>query len=260
MLTNIVTFRELVYQLFRRDFLMAYKKSVIGIGWIFLSPLVGIASWVLLNSAGILQPGDIQVDYPAFVLFSSSLWGLFMGFYSSAAGTLNAGSAFILQVRFPHEVLLVKQTAQHLATFSIGFLVNIGVLLLRGVVPDWTIIFLPLLALPLFFLAAGVGLMVSVFSVVITDVMNITNIVLGIVMYITPIIYRIDKIDSPILSVLVKYNPLTYLVGEIRDLMLFGYMSHPVEYIVSVLFAFGLFMLSWRLFYISEHKIIEKII
>jgi hypothetical protein len=49
MFRNIIASRELIYQLFKRDFLMSYKKSFFGIGWIFLAPVIGIISWVFMN-------------------------------------------------------------------------------------------------------------------------------------------------------------------------------------------------------------------
>ena len=256
---NIVDARELIWQLFRRDFLMAYKKSFLGITWIFISPLMGIISWVFMNATGILNPGDVGIPYPAFILFSTSIWGLFMGFYGSAAGTLDAGSSFVMQVKYPHEVLLMKQTAQHLANFLLGFLFNIIILIFFGVIPSWKIIFFPLVVLPLFFLGAGMGLVSSVISVVAIDIRRGFDTALGLLMYITPVIYS-NQVDNTFLRTVMAYNPLTYLFGNVRDLILFGRFDHPDRYLYAAIFALVVFLFSWRLFYISEEKVIEKMI
>lgn len=260
MFRNIVKSKELIWQLFRRDFLMAYKKSFFGLTWVFISPIIGIVSWVFLNAAGVLQPGDTSIPFPAYVLLGSSIWGLFMGFYSSAAGTLNAGGGFINQVKYPHEALLVKQTAQHLANFLITFFVNIIVLLLFGVVPSVGILLFPLAAIPLFFLGAGLGLIVSVISVVASDLTNLINIGLGFVFYAIPIVYQIDKINDPVLQVVVQLNPLSYLVTGARDLIVDGVIHYPDRYLVVAAASFIFFMLSWRLFFVSEDKVIERMI
>lgn len=260
MIRNIINSKELIIQLFRRDFLMAYKKSFLGFSWVLISPIIGIVSWVFMNSAGILQPGDVGIPYPAFVLLSSTVWGLFMGFYSSASGTLGAGGSFIMQVKYPHEVLLVKQTAQHLANFTITFAVNIVVLLIFNVVPDWKIILLPILMIPLFFLGAGLGLIVSVVSVVASDLTNFFNIILGFVFYATPVVYVATTVQNELLKRVIEYNPLTYLVGTIRDIIIYGRTDYLDRYLILSLFSFIFFMLAWRLFYISEDKVIEKMI
>lgn len=260
MFKNIVKSRELILQLFRRDFLMAYKKSFLGFTWILISPIVGILSWVFLNYAGVLQPGDAGIPFPAYVLLSSSIWGLFMGFYGAASSTLGAGAGFIMQVKYPHEALLAKQTAQFLANFLITFVINIVVLLLFGVVPDWKIILFPIIILPMFFLGAGLGLIISVVSVVAGDLSNIFNILLGLVFYATPIVYVADKIESELLRKVIELNPLTYLVGGVRDLVIYGQMQYPERFILVSVISFVFFMLAWRLFFVSEDKVIEKMI
>ncbi len=259
MYKNIIATRELIWQLFRRDFLMAYKKSFLGMTWIFIAPLIGIVSWVFMNATGILNPGEVGIPYPAFVLFSSAIWGLFMGFYDAGAGTLDAGSGIIMQVSYPHEALLVKQTAQHLANFLLSFMLNILILIVFGVTPSWKIIFFPVAILPLFFLGAGMGLVASVISVVAIDLRKGFDTALGLLMFITPVIYS-SKVDDALLQKVMVYNPLTYLVGNVRDLILFGRFDHPDRFLYSSLFALFVFLLSWRLFYISEEKVIEKMI
>jgi lipopolysaccharide transport system permease protein len=229
---NIVEAKELIWQLFKRDFLASYKKSFIGVSWLFISPLVGIISWVFLQKTGMLQPGDVGIPYPAYVLIGTSMWGLFMGFFNAAKETLSAGKALVMQVNYPHEALLFMQTAQHLANFLITFGITIVVLLLFGVLPSWKIVLFPLVIVPLFFLAAAIGLVVSMIAVVSIDFDKIVNVCLGLMMWITPIIYS-DKVDNQFVQTLIAWNPLTYLVCS---------------------------AISWRLFYVSEDKIIERMI
>ena len=69
MIENVVNSRELIWQLFKRDLLAGSKQSVLGILWIVISPLVGIVSWVLMNEAGVLHPGALDIPYPLYVLF-----------------------------------------------------------------------------------------------------------------------------------------------------------------------------------------------
>jgi lipopolysaccharide transport system permease protein len=259
MFKNIISSRELIYQLFKRDFLMAYKKSFFGIGWLFIAPVIGIISWVFMNATGILTPGDVGIPYPAYLLISSSIWGLFMGFYGASAGTLSAGSGFIMQVKYPHEVLLIKQAAQHLANFLITFITTILFLLFFGIHPSWKLIYFPILILPLFFLGAGLGLVISVINVVAPDLQKGFDFILSLAFYITPIIYS-QNIPNPLLKKITLLNPLTYLICGIRDLIIFGKYEYLDRYIYASLGTLLIFLVSWRLFYISEDKVIEKMI
>ena len=49
MVMNILKSRELIWQLFKRDFFAGYKQSFLGIFWVFISPVIGILSWVFLK-------------------------------------------------------------------------------------------------------------------------------------------------------------------------------------------------------------------
>ncbi len=259
MVKNMISSREFVFQLFKRDFIAAYKKSFLGVTWLVISPIVGILSWVLMNATGILKPGEVGIPYPAYVLLSSSIWGLFMGFYSAAESTLGAGSAFIIQVKYPHEALLLKQTAQHLANFLIGFATNVVFLIAFGVIPHWKIIFFPVLILPLFFLGAGLGLIFSVIGVVASEVRTVANLLLGFLIYVTPVIYSPNP-DNQLLLQLTKWNPLTYLIGAVRDEIIYGKIDHVDRFAFASFLSLVIFLLSWRLFFVSEDKVIEKMI
>ena len=259
MAKNVINSKELIWQLFKRDFFASYKKSFIGITWIFVAPIMGIASWVFLNMTGMLQPGDVGIPYPAYVLVGTSIWGLFMGFFNSANETLSAGQELVMQVNYPRETLLFKQTAQHLANFLITFIINIAVLVVIGVVPSWKIIFFPLVVLPLFFLGAAIGLVASMIAIVAVDISRMINMGMGLMMYLTPVIYS-DKVNNHLAQSIIKWNPLTYLVCSARDIIIYGSLYKPVGYFICLVLSFLLFMISWRLFYVSEDRIIERMI
>jgi lipopolysaccharide transport system permease protein len=259
MLGNIISSRDLIWQLFKRDFFASYKKSFMGITWIFISPIMGIVSWIFLNMTGMFQPGDVGIPYPAYVLVGSSMWGLFMGFFNSAKATLSSGKDLVFQVNYPHEALLFKETAQHLANFLITLLINIIVLFAFNIIPSWKIIFFPIVAMPLFFLGAAIGLIFSMISIVAIDINRIIEMGMSLLMYLTPIIYS-NKVNSTLVQEIIKWNPLTYLVCSARDIIIYGRLYNTAGFYACSGLSLFLFMISWRLFFISEDKIIERMI
>jgi len=164
-----------------------------------------------------------------------------------------------LQVSYPHEALLFKQTAQHLATFLISFFINILILVGFKVIPSWQIIFFPLVVLPLFFLGAAIGLITSMISIVAVDISRIINMGMGLLMYATPVIYS-DKVNSVLAQSIIRWNPLTYLVGSARDIIIYGRLYHVSGYLICAAISFLAFLISWRLFYVSEDRIIERML
>lgn len=256
---NVVTSRDLIYQLFKRDFLMMNKRSFLGMGWLLLGPITGIISWVLMNATGVLHPGDVGVPYPAYVLLSTSIWGLFMAFYNQTSDSLQVAQGFILQVNFPHEILVVKQALQVVANFCITFGVTLIVLACFGVFPRWPVLFLPLLVLPLFFLGASVGMFTSIIKVVGPDLHRFIGFGMGVLMFVTPVIYS-PNVPNAVLRRVIACNPLTYLVGGVRDLIIYGHVDSPLRYLVSSALTLVVFLVTWRLFFVTEERVIERLI
>lgn len=257
MLRNIYGSRELIWQLFKRDFLASNKKSFLGLGWIVLSPIIGILSWVFMNAAGVLRPGDVGIPYPAYVLLGTTFWGLFLGLFNGALQTLSAGQGFIAQVKYHHEAILAKQIMEQLANFAIVFALVLAALMIFGVYPSWQTLLLPLLILPMLFLACAFGLVLSPFNLMTVEVRKITDIAFGFLLLLTPIVYS-AKVSNGVLGVIVKYNPLTYAVGNVRDVVAYGRLDHPAYFLATALGSFLLFVLSWRLFFLAEEKVVEK--
>lgn len=257
MVKNIIRSRDLIWQLFKRDFLSGYKQSLLGLFWIVFSPIIGIFSWVFMNYTGILNPGDVGVPYPVYVLFGSTMWGLFMSIYSASAASLSSGGSLIVQVNFSHEALVAQQIAQTIANFIVNLLTLIFVFGFFAILPSWKVVFFPFTLIPLFFLGSGIGMVVSVLAVVVHDFTKMVTTILGFLMFLAPVIYT-PNFHNDILQMIIWWNPLTYLVGGTRDIVLYGRIDYFDGYLWATLFSIVLFLLSWRLFFLSEQKVAEK--
>ena len=250
--------RFLIEQLFKRDFLAAYKKSFLGIAWIFISPLTGIIAWVFLQKVGMLNPGELDVPYPAYVLVGTMCWEYFAGSLNSATRTLGAGKSLVMQVNYPHEAMLIKEVLQFLAHFTLKLILILIILTLFGVIPSWKTIFLPFYGLPLILLGSGIGLFLSLFVVISADVMKIVGMGMKLLMWSTPIIYS-AKASNETLRLINEYNPLTYGVCTMRDIILYGRVYGDYQFYYLLAASFIVFFISLRIFYTTEQQLVEKI-
>lgn len=258
MLTGIMQSRELIVQLFHRDILAGSKQSLLGIAWIWVSPLIGIASWLFLKQVGVLMPGRSDVPYPLFVLLGTTIWGMFMAVFASAASSLSANGNLILHASFSHQILVAQQVAQAGLSVAANLVLLAAAFAFFGVWPQWTVLLFPLSLVPLLLLGIGIGMIVSVFSILVRDMTKVITTLLGMLMFFTPVIYT-PEAGNELLRQCIRLNPLTYLVGGARDLMVSGTIQDAHAYAVAVSFAVAVFLLSWRIFFISEQKVAEKL-
>jgi lipopolysaccharide transport system permease protein len=256
--SNVVSFYPLAIQLFIRDFLGAYKKTFLGLFWIILSPFIAVVSWLFMNYTGILQPGKLDVPYPVYILMGTSLWNLFIGFYQASASTLSSGQSFILQVKYPHDILLLKNIIEQIVNFVIVITIQYLFFIYFDIYVSWKILLLPIAILPFFFFSAGLGLIMTVFGTVVPELRRIFDVFLNMVIFITPVIYSPSALTGK-LRILLYINPVTYYIDFARSIMLNTPLESPVGTIISVIFSFFVFIFSLRFFYRSEKLVIERL-
>jgi len=97
-------------------------------------------------------------------------------------------------------------------------------------------------------------------GVVAMDLSRGIGIVMGLLMYATPVMYA-GNVNSDFVRIVAKWNPLTYLVCSCRDIVVYGRLyGPPAGYFICAGISFLLFLIAWRLFYVSEHRIIERMV
>ena len=252
--------RELIFQLARREFFAEYKVSFIGGFWIILSPLAAVVSWLFLHRAHILRAGDVGVPYAAYVLIGSTMWGFFMSLYRTASITLQSSRYLIMNIALPHEAVFVAPMLVKAVDFAFSVLITAAVIAFFGIVPSWHALLLPLVVVPLFLFSASIGLIACLISAVSYDFSRALSYILGLVMFATPVVYSLDAIGSRWLRLVVMCNPLTYLVCSARDIILFGTLYYPGRFFVSSAAALCMFIFAWRVFYITENRIVERML
>jgi ABC-type polysaccharide/polyol phosphate export permease len=108
-------------------------------------------------------------------------------------------------------------------------------------------------------LGSGIGLILSLFDVITADVRKITNMGIKLLMWTTPIIYGGSDLN-PYLKIVNDYNPLTYMICSIRDIVLYGRIYGDLEFYYCFAAAIVVFLGAWRIFYVSEQQLVERMI
>jgi len=256
---NLRQYYFLYLQLIKVDMTTSYKRSFLGLTWLVLTPIFSVIVWVLLNGAGIFDPGDTGIPYPAYVLLSTSVWTFFQGSYQVTSNILINSGRFMVTARFPHIVLVIEQMTVHCINFIIPFLINLVVLLFYGVKFNAIALLFPVTLIPLLLCGTGLGLVVGLFRVVAIDFSKLADQAIFFLMFLTPIVYS-SKLNMGWFSDIVKMNPMTYLVGFSRDVLTRGEFYHPEIYMALFAGSFIFFYICLTVFMKSEEKLLERLI
>lgn len=258
MIRELFSARELIWRFFLRDFSARYRQSVLGIAWAVMMPLATVGIFVILNRAGILEIGELPVPYPVYALLGLASWNLFAGGITTASGSIIAAGSMVVKINFPKISLVIAATGQAIINFFIMTVLLIGIFLWYGISPSVSGILLAFLALiPLYLLTLGLGFIFSLAAGVLRDIPNVIGLAITALLFLTPILFPAPPATA--FEVINQWNPLNFLVNGVRDLVLGGTMNALSGYLYSAIFAIAIFLLGWRVFYLAQTKIAERI-
>jgi lipopolysaccharide transport system permease protein len=256
---NLYDHRFLIVQLTKVFALSPYKKSFLGGLWLIFFPLITVVIWIFLKGAGIVNPGDTGMPYPVYVLLSTSIWGLFLQLYKSVSQSISNGGKMMMMNKFPHETIIASLTATQLINFTILMLINILVILAFGVELSWTSLLFPFTLIPLILFGMTIGLFVAMLRVIALDICQAIDESMKIIMYLTPIVYA-PKVSISWLQPIIDMNPLTYLIGFSRDMLISGDLSLMKGYFICFAFTLVLFPLVFKFYLANEGRVLERLI
>lgn len=252
-------YRFLVWQLIRTSILGQYKKSFIGMAWMFILPILAVAMWVVLHGAGVLRPGDTdEVPYPVYVLLSTSIWAFFLDIFRHSSQAIISHGRLMVMKDFPPEVLILQKTGEHLINFIIPLVINIIVLLIFGIQFKWVALLFPLSLLPLLLLGLSLGMVIAVIRVVAMDFATIVDEGMKLLMFLTPVVYT-ARVEVSWLREIIAWNPLTYLIGFSRELLTRGAFYEPRMYLICSVVSLILFALALIFFKNTAKRALERL-
>jgi len=257
MIANIFENKELIWQLFLRDFKARYKQSLLGWVWIFLMPFITMGTFLLLNISGVIKIGEIPVPYPIFGLLGFSLWQIFSNGWAVLTRSITGASVLVTHINFPKEVLIFSSIGQVIVDFLIRLILVLVVYLIYGLLPTVWILLLPLYLLPLILITLGLGFFTTILNVVIRDTIHFISVGMSFFLFLMPIMYTIP--EKGILAQFNKFNPFFFLINTPRSLIISGYTEFWLEFVISSLLAIIIFVFGWLIFYVVQPKLVERI-
>ena len=257
MIREIKESKWLIIQLFLRDIKGMYKQSFIGVFWTLIIPFFALGTFIILNGAGIVIFGEIDVPYPLFAIIGLAFWQIFsIGIITCTNSITNAGG-MISKINFPRETLVFSAMGQALIAFLIQMVVVLVLFIYYSFLPDLIVVFIPFMLIPVLLFTVGLGLIFSLVNGIMRDLGRVVGMVSSFLLFLTPVMYAKPKVG--LLEIITRYNPMYYLIAGPRDLVVHGTLTEPMGYLYSVIFSVFLFLLCWMAFHLTETRIAERI-
>ncbi len=211
-LASVWRFRELIAMLAERDLKVRYKRSILGMGWTLLNPLLQMLVYTVVFSI-IMRVGVPQ--FPVFLLSGLLPWTLISVSITGSAQCLLNNQALIRKVAVPQMVYPLAVVFSKLIDVVLSLVPFVVIAVAMGRPPGLASLFVvPALVLAALF-ATGLALLFSSLTVFYRDMRHLTDILLQVWFYLTPVFYPTEflaKLPSRWMEYVLLANPATPIV------------------------------------------------
>lgn len=219
--------RQLIAQMTRREVLGRYKGSAMGLAWSFVQPLFMLTIYTFVFSevfkARWGETGAVQskTEFAVLLFVGLIVLNLFSEVINRSPTLVIANVNFVKKVVFPIEVLPVSMMGAALFHSCVSVAVLLcAILVFNGNLP-WTVVFFPLVLLPLVIVTLGLAWILASLGVFLRDVGQTISLLTTVLMFVSPVFYPVDAVP-PRFRPFIMANPLTFIIEQARDVLVWG--------------------------------------
>lgn len=208
-------FRELFYILAWRDIKVRYKQTVVGAAWSIIRPLLTMIIFTIVFNKVAKLPSEGNVPYAILVYAAMLPWQFFANALTESSGSLVGNANLITKVYFPRLIIPASSVIVSLIDFAISFLILVALCVWYQYIPSWHILFLPLFVILVFFVAFGLGLLLTALNVKYRDFRYIIPFIIQFGLYISPVGFSSNIIPEKF-QWLYSLNPMVGVIDGFR--------------------------------------------
>lgn len=242
----------LIKQLVDRDFKTKYKRSVLGVFWSFLNPLLNMLVQYIVFSN--LFRFDIPY-FPVYLLCGNVIFNYFSESCGMALNSITGNASLITKVYMPKYIYPLTRILSSMINLLISLIPLAIVALIMGLWPTkaYILVIYPLICLAIFCL--GLGMLLASAMVFFRDIQFLWGVLVTIWMYLTPIFYPVSILKEH-LAWVVNVNPLYYYVTFVRSCLIDGISPEPIMYVKCALFALGTLIVGASVFKKTQDRFV----
>ncbi len=265
---NFKKYLPLLSNLAGKDFKIKYRRSVLGVIWSILNPLLTML--VLTAVFGLMfgmRGGEETGDFAVYYIVGAAIWNFFSEATSLSLTSIIFAAPLIKKVYIPKYIFPLEKCLFALINFAFSLVAVALVMAIRfSHISNFgaSVLLFPIPVFYCFLFVVGMSLILSAISVYFQDVIHLYSVILTLWMYLTPLIYPLSFVEQAaggsllgrIALPIIKFNPMTQYIQYFRDVVIYGRIPTLEQNIIC--FAYGLIVLIIGIF--TFNKLQKKFI
>jgi ABC-2 type transport system permease protein len=230
-------YQFLLNQLVSRDFKTRYKRSVLGVLWSMLNPLLTMGVQYLVFSN--LFKWNVE-NYAVYLLIGTVTFNFFSEATQAALISVTGSASLITKVYIPTYIFPVSKVISSCINLLFSTLALYLIIIIQGLPFNWYHLLIPVLYVTLIMFSTGIGMILASVMVYFRDVQFLYSVLIVLWTYLTPLFYPVSIIPERLMGIY-SLNPMYQYVTFFRTLVLDGVLPSAAQFLWC--FGYGLVFL-----------------
>lgn len=253
---EIYNYREMIYNLVRKDLRGRYKGSVLGFLWTFINPLLQLVVYTIVFSM-IMRAGIEK--YYLFLFVALIPWTFFSNCISGGCASILNEKSLVTKIYFPREVIPISFVTSSFMNMLFSFIVVLLVVFFFGDnVNVLAMVSLPIIMVIEYILALGCTLLLSALTVYFRDLQHIMGIVSMAWQFLTPVMYSEDMVPDELMPIFLC-NPMTKIINAYRDVLYYGKFPDFGELMLPTFISVVILIIGFAVFHKLQRNFVEEL-
>jgi lipopolysaccharide transport system permease protein len=256
---QVIYYRDLLWSLVVRELKVLYKRSVLGVAWTLLNPLLQLLVFSIIFQQ-VLKAGEGIDHYISYAFSGLLIWGWTQSALFQATGLITGNRPLIRQPTFPVPILPIVTVTTGLIHFILALPALAIIMALDHISLTWNILLFPVLLGLQFILTLSFAYPLAALNVTFRDTQHTLGVILQLLFYLLPIFYTVhDKNIPEWLQTFYAWNPLVILIEAYRAILLDGKLPPTSGLLTLVAIGCVLLPIGYRIFQRQSERFVEEV-
>lgn len=242
-----------ISSLVSKDFKLKYRRSVLGVAWSVLNPLLMMCVLAAVFT-NVLKFGDVA-NFPMYLILGNVLFALMSDSTSTAMTSILESAPLIKKIKISKMIFPIEKVLFQLVNFAISLIAVVIVMVFFRIAPTVNLLALPLLLVYMLLFCSGLGMLLSALAVFFRDICHFWSVIITAWTYATPLFYPVSLLPDW-MQAAEAFNPMYHYVSYFRDIAMYNTLPGVQENLVCLGIAAITFAVGFLVFHKTEKKFI----
>ena len=252
MFSGFVKYKDLLYELVSRDIKIRYRRSILGLFWTLLNPILMMTVMTIVFSN--IFRSDIK-DFPIYFFTGNILFSFVTESTTNALHSITGNGNLIKKVYVPKYLFPISKVFSSVVNLFFAFIAMMLVMVVTRVQFHITMFLVPIVLFYCILFSIGVGMILATLQVFFRDTAHLYSVITLAWMYLTPIFYPESMLQGR-LDLFLCMNPMVHYIRFIRKVVLYNIVPTVTENLTCCLMSIMFLVIGLILFYCKQDKFI----